>query len=63
MAKPSKSQNPEFLANRRKAIADRARERRQQGNRETLGASSNSSERGPKVAGPVNFAATPPPQN
>jgi hypothetical protein len=59
MAKPSKSQNPEFLEKRRKAIVELAKRRRQL---DLLRAAGISTDRKTKVSGPVTFAGSPPPQ-
>ena len=60
MAQPSKSRNPEFLANRRKAIAELARRRRQ---KELLRAPGLSLKGGAKVAGRISLAIGPPPHS
>jgi hypothetical protein len=62
MAKSSKSQNPEFLENRRRAIVELAKRR---GQRRPM-ASINASQVAKKVAKvipPVAFAVRPQPQN
>lgn len=60
MAKSSKSPNPEFMEQRRKAIAEVAKRRRQ---RERLRATGISMEQRNKLAGRISFASAPPPQN
>lgn len=60
MAKSSKSQNPEFLEKRRRAIVELAK-RRRQGRQVT--SSTASLDRNAKVMGPVAFAVRPQPQN
>lgn len=53
MAKSSKSQNPEFLANRRKAIAEMASRRRRQQLLRASSISSTPSDRRSDVVRPV----------
>lgn len=57
MAKSSKSRNSEFLAERRKAIIELAKRRRQ---KNLMRAAVN---RAAKVTGRVSLASAPPPQN
>jgi len=60
MAKSSKSPNPEFLENRRKAIAELAKRRRQQ---EMLRATGISLQQRAKLGGRISFGSAPPPQS
>jgi hypothetical protein len=60
MAKSSKSQNPEFMEQRRKAIAELAKRRRKV---EGLRATGISLERRDKLGPRIAFASAPPPQS
>jgi hypothetical protein len=63
MAKSSKSQNPEFLEKRRRAIVELAKRRRKT---PSSAAPLGASQPGPhaaKVIGPVAYAVRPQPQN
>ncbi len=60
MAKPIKSQNPEFLEKRRRAIVELAKRRRQV---TSSAARLDPSRKVAKVIGPVSFAVRPQPQN
>jgi hypothetical protein len=60
MAKSSKSSSPEFLEQRRQAIAELAKRRRL---RERLRATGISLEQRDKLAGRIAFASAPPPQS
>jgi len=63
MAKSSKSQNPEFLEKRRRAIIEMAK-RRGQGRRLTASASNvEARNKVAKAMAPVAFAVRPQPQN
>ncbi len=63
MAKVSKSQNPEFLEQRRRAIAERAKRRGQKPAVTSITARSQVASKVAKIIPPVAFAVRPQPQN
>lgn len=63
MAKSGKSQNPEFLEKRRRAIVELAKQRRQRRQLASSAAPLRSSGKVPKVIGPVAYSVRAQPQN
>ncbi len=63
MAKPRKSQNPEFLEKRRSAIAELAKRRGQRRQSTSSAAASDPRSKVAKVMAPMVFAVRPQPQN